>query len=56
MKKSDAIDWAGGVRALARRLTEAGHYITPQAISQWPGIVPELRVYQIRALQEQERK
>ena len=46
MTKQEAIDLYGGsVRALAEALG-----ITEQAVSQWGDSVPELRVYQIRAL------
>lgn len=45
MKKAEAIKLAGTAQAIADLLD-----ITPSAVSQWPDDIPELRVYQIKAL------
>lgn len=53
MTKQQAIKWAGGVVKLAKRLN-----IKPQAVSQWPDDepIPPLREYQVRELQQRDRK
>jgi tRNA U34 5-methylaminomethyl-2-thiouridine-forming methyltransferase MnmC len=45
MKTQDAIKLAGSARALAEILG-----ITGGAISQWPELIPEARVWQLRVL------
>ena len=44
MTKDEALQWAGGVVALAERLR-----VTPSAVSQWIE-VPELQQHKLRAL------
>lgn len=50
MKKADAIQWAGGVNALAAIFDspETGDHITKSAVSQWGEELPKPRVYELR--------
>lgn len=45
MTKREAVEAFGGVRKLAEAIG-----VTEQAVHQWGEMVPELRVYQIRAV------
>ena len=48
MNTERAAELAGGVRALASLLG-----LSPQAVYAWHGVVPKMRVYQLRALRPQ---
>ena len=53
MTKKQAIEWAGGVAQLAKKLG-----LSRQAVHQWPKRkqIPALRRYQIRDMQAQEQQ
>ena len=46
MNKTQAIEKAGGLRALARLLD-----ITPSAVAQWGDAMPQSRVWQLKVIQ-----
>lgn len=46
MNKTQAIEKAGGLRALARLLD-----ITPSAVAQWGDALPQARVWQLKVIQ-----
>lgn len=51
MKKADAIQWAGGVNALAAIFDspkDGEPHITPSAVSQWGDELPKPRVFELR--------
>ena len=46
MTKTEAIEKAGGLRALARLLG-----ITPSAVAQWDDSLPQARLWQLKVIQ-----